>query len=120
MKTETESNIQQQIYIWFNNTFCLKNHNPRSIIFAVPNGGTRNAREALTLKLTGLLPGVSDLIVIHNGKVIFVEVKLPSNKQQSVQIDFQKRITEQGLNYHIVHSLEEFKSITNPNTDEAF
>lgn len=111
MKIYTENKLQQDCVIWFNNTFCLKHNNPRSIIFAVPNGGTRNVREALTLKLTGLLPGVSDLIIIHKGKVIFVEVKLPNNKQQPNQIEFQQRVTEQGFKYFVVHSLEDFKHL---------
>ena len=106
-----ESKIQQQIFIWFNNNFCLKHHNPRSIIWSVPNGGTRNKIEAIILKATGLLPGVSDLILIHLGKVVFVEVKTPIGKQSVQQIDFEQRIKNNGFEYHLVRSLDEFKQI---------
>ena len=72
-KGVSESKIQQQIIEYFNNNYCLKHHNPRAVIFSIPNGGTRNKLEAITLKATGLLAGVSDLIVIlPNGKLIFL------------------------------------------------
>jgi hypothetical protein len=104
-----EDNIQASIVTYFNNNYCLKSHNQRSIIFSVPNGGYRNKIEANKLKATGLLAGVSDLILIHEGQTIFIEVKKLGGKQQHVQVDFQNRILEQNLNYFIVHSLEEFK-----------
>jgi hypothetical protein len=106
-----ENNIQQEIYKWFNNNYCLKHHNPRSIIFSVPNGGYRNSREAMTLKATGLLAGVSDLIIIHNGEVIFVEVKQPKKTQQPNQIEFENRVKSHNFKYFVVTSLEDFKCI---------
>lgn len=111
MKLQTEQSIQQQIFIWYNNTFCLKHHNPRNLIFAVPNGGTRNIREAMTLKNTGVLSGVSDLIVIHNGKVLFIEVKLPNGIQSTSQLEFEQRIKALGFDYYLIRSIEEFKTI---------
>ena len=109
-----ENNIQQSIVTYFNNTYCLKHHNPRSIIFSVPNGSNRSMQEAIMLKATGLLSGVSDLILIHNGRVVFIEVKQPTKKQQPSQIDFQNRVSNLGFEYQIIRSLEEFKNfITN-------
>lgn len=111
MKIKAENNIQQEIVIWYNNNFCLKHHNPRNIIFAVPNGGSRDIREAMTLKNTGLLPGVSDLIVIHNGEVLFVEVKIDTGRQSEQQKEFQNRVEQNGFKYHLVRSLDEFKPL---------
>lgn len=111
MKIKSESKIQQEIVCWFNNNYCLKHHNPRNIIFAVPNGGSRDIREAMTLKNTGLLPGVSDLIVIHNGEVLFVEVKIDTGRQSEQQKEFQNRVEQNGFKYHLVRSLDEFKPI---------
>ena len=104
-----ENNIQQSRVTYFNNTYCLKHHTPRSIIFSVPNGSNRSMQEAMMLKATGLLSGVSDLILIHKGRVVFIEVKQPTKKQQSTQIDFQDRVTALGYEYHIVYSLTDFK-----------
>lgn len=107
----TEEHVQQEIVIWFNNNYCLKSQNPRGLIFSVPND-TKNFMELKRKKNTGLLSGVSDLIVIlPNAKVLFIEVKFGSNKQQQNQIEFQKRIEELNHNYYVVYSLEYFKTI---------
>lgn len=106
MKIFTEDKLQQEMVIAFTNKFCLKHHEPRSIIFSVPNGGFREAREAAKLKLTGLLSGVSDLIIIHRGEVYFIEVKLPDKDQQPNQIDFENRVKAHGFKYFVVFSVE--------------
>jgi len=112
MKIIPEDKIQQEIVMFFNNSYCLKHHGPRGLIFAVPNGGTRNTLEAVKLKNTGLLKGVSDLIVIlPNGKILFIEVKRENGTQQSEQKEFAIRVNNLGYEYHLVRSLSEFKSI---------
>jgi hypothetical protein len=81
----------------------------RGMIFSIPNGGTRNIMEAMTLKATGLLKGASDLIVIlPNGKLMFVELKQPKGIQSIDQKDFENRVKILGFEYHIIKSLEEF------------
>jgi len=81
------------------------------MIFAVPNGGTRNAMEAITLKATGLLAGVSDLIVIIPNKILFVELKTEIGIQSEVQKDFQSRIELLGYEYHLIRSLTAFQEL---------
>jgi len=116
MKQETENNLQQSIFLWYHNTYCLKSHNPRSIIFSIPNGGYRNGREAMTFKATGLLKGASDLIVIFpNGKLCFIELKMPKGIQSTEQKDFESRVKLLGYEYHLIRSLEEFKVLANSN-----
>lgn len=106
----TESKIQQQIFEWYQNNYCLKFHEPRAMIFSIPNGGTRNKLEAITMKATGLLAGASDLVVIlPNGELIFVEVKTETGKQSDKQIDFEQRVKTLGYEYKLIKSLEEFK-----------
>lgn len=105
----TEDQLQQQIYTWYNNKFCLKNQEPRHIIFSVPNGGSRNVIEAKKMKATGLLSGVSDLIIIRPEKVLFIELKIEKGIQSESQKEFQSRIEKLGYEYHLVRSLEEFK-----------
>lgn len=105
----TEDKIQADIVKWFNNSYCLKNHNPRSIIFSVPNGGFRNQVEAMKLKATGLLSGVSDLIVIHRSIIYFCELKTDSGVLSPTQKDFSLRVTENGFKYKIFRSLAEFQ-----------
>jgi len=45
------------------------------LFFSIPNGGTRNKKEAQTLKQTGLLKGASDLVILTDNKIIFLELK---------------------------------------------
>lgn len=109
-----ENQLQQSIVTYFNNTYCLKNMNPRGMIFAIPNGGSRHFLEAKTLKSTGTLAGASDLIVIlPNGKLLFIELKVGKRTQSDEQTDFESRVKALGYEYHIVRSLELFKIIIN-------
>ena len=101
---KSESKIQQEIVIWYRNN----NLNNNNIIFSVPNEG-KNAKEQMFKKATGLMSGISDLIVINNGKVLFIECKDSKGKQSDKQKDFQNIVELQGFEYHLVRSLEEFK-----------
>ena len=104
----TEERIQFQIVCWYRNNYCLKMHSPQNLIFSVPNDG-KDLAEQMRKKSTGLLKGVSDLIIIQPNKVIFVEVKTPTGTQQPNQKDFEKAVNLLGFEYWIVRSLEEFK-----------
>jgi hypothetical protein len=98
-----EDVIQAEIYKWF------RNSHPDNLIFSVPNGGTRNIREALLLKATGVVAGVSDLIIVRQNEVIFVEVKTEIGKQSKEQKKFQETVEKLSFKYLLVRSLEDFK-----------
>lgn len=107
----TEQQLQKQIFQYFHNKYCLKNQNPRCSIFSVPNGGTRNMLEAINLKATGLVAGVSDLIVLMPNRCIFVEVKTDTGIQSDKQKDFELVVSDLGFEYFLVKSLDEFKML---------
>ena len=109
---KTEDKLQQEIVMWYRNTYCLKHHNPRNIIFSVPND-SKNAVEQIRKIATGLYAGVSDLIMIHFGKVYFFEVKTDTGRQSEKQIDFQKLVENQGFQYFLVRNLKNFQEICN-------
>lgn len=112
-KRMTESKLQQDIFNWYQNNYCLKFHEPRGMIFSIPNGGTRNKLEAITMKATGLLAGASDLVVIFpNGKLSFVELKTEKGTQSDKQKDFENRVTDLGFEYKLIRTLQEFKQWT--------
>ena len=98
-----ESLIQQACVQWFRIAY------PRYIILSVPNGGSRNSREAANLKREGALAGASDLIVIAERAVLFIEMKAGKNKQQQTQIIFQKNVESLGHSYKVCYSLQEFQ-----------
>ena len=105
----SENIIQSEIFKWYHNNFCTTNCKPQHIIFSVPNGGTRNKLEAITMKATGLVSGISDLIVVKPDEVVFVEVKNEIGIQSENQKNFQKKIEAMGYRYLLIRSLNEFK-----------
>jgi hypothetical protein len=103
---KSESKIQQEIVIWYRNN----NLNNNNVIFSVPNEG-KSAKEQMFKKATGLMSGVSDLICINNGEILFIECKDEKGRQSDKQKEFEIIINSQGFKYFLVRSLEEFKKI---------
>jgi hypothetical protein len=81
---------------------------PQYLCFSIPNGGARNAREAGIMKGEGVLAGVSDLIIVANNKILFVEMKTEKGKQRKTQEEFQEKIENLGFNYLICRSFDDF------------
>lgn len=102
-----ESEIQQQMVQWFRLEY------PTYIIAAIPNGGRRNAIEAKIMKGEGVLAGFSDLIIIADKNVLFVEVKTAKGKQTEKQIQFQNKVQKLGFQYPVCRSLSEFMRTIN-------
>ena len=57
-------------------------------------------------------PGMADILatIVVNGilRVYWIEVKRPGGKQSAAQLEFQAEVYEQGHNYLVVESLEQF------------
>ncbi|HEY1024041.1 MAG TPA: VRR-NUC domain-containing protein [Sphingobacteriaceae bacterium] len=47
----------------------------RRLFFSIPNGSSRDVREAVKLKATGLVAGQPDMCLVWNGKVYGFELK---------------------------------------------
>lgn len=109
----TESSIQSSAVKWFTNNYCLKHHSPQCVIFSVPNEAIQKMawKQINTFKAMGLKSGVSDVIVLLEDKVLFVEFKAAKGVQTAKQRDFQRAVEMLGFEYHIVRSLEDFKKI---------
>lgn len=127
---KTEARIQQEALVWFNNNYCLQRHEPRLIMFSVPNelggevGGllkrlgcsSRIINEVVSyiikkMTLIGLLKGACDTIVVLPNKTLYVEFKTKTGTQSEAQKEFQSRIVSLGHCYHLVRSLEQFQSV---------
>ena len=102
-----EEDIQSSCVQWFRLSY------PRYVIFACPNGGSRNRLEAINMKRSGVLAGVSDLIIIAERAVLFVEMKTKTGRQSESQKRWQKAAEEQGYRYVVCRSLEEFMKEVN-------
>lgn len=104
----SESKIQQQIIQFYRNTYCLKHHTPRCVIFSVPNE-SKSKQETLQKMAIGMMPGVSDVVIVREREVIFVEVKTPTGRQSPSQKEFQNAVESLGFRYLLVRGLEDFK-----------
>lgn len=99
-----ESTLQTQCVKWFRYQY------PHLVIYAVPNGGSRNVREAQRLKSEGVLAGVADLtILLPQGKSLYIEMKVKGNRQTPNQKEFQQKAEALGHKYYVCYSFEEFE-----------
>src|SRR5690554_5474431 len=113
-----ENKIQSECVKWFTNNYCLKHHNPQCQIFSVPNEAIQKMawKQISSFKAMGLKSGVSDVIVLIPGKVLFIEFKTEKGTQTPKQRDFQQAVETLGFDYHICRSLDQFKKIIKKNT----
>jgi len=110
-----EAQLQSECVKWFRLAY------PDDIIFAIPNGGSRNVVEAYNLKRQGVLAGVPDLFVARQnsndlmgyGYVIgglFVEMKYGKGKLTTQQDVMGKKLLEKGYAVAICRTFDEFKN----------
>ena len=84
-------------------------------LYAIPNGGKRNAREAGRLKAQGVKSGVSDLhLALHiNGKAgLWLEMKQPDKKKAkptASQLDWIERMKLAGYEALVCYGFAEAK-----------
>jgi hypothetical protein len=90
------------------------------IVFAVPNGGSRNLIEAAKMKGTGTLAGMPDLCILGNrphpeGGVeplaYFLEVKSANGRPSLPQLDMHDRLWDLGFEVGIARSIDDAKAL---------
>lgn len=106
-----ESELQSACVTWFRYRY------PREVLFAIPNGGQRNAITGAMLKREGVMAGVADLFLMKGycgneaSHGLFLEAKTGKNKQQETQELFQQSAIAKGYSYEVFYSIEEFQKI---------
>ena len=114
MLNVAENYIQQQAVLHFTNNYCLKRHEPRLLIYSIPNE-SEDAWETQKKKNIGLLPGASDTVVcLPGGYSLYMECKTQIGVQSPKQKEFQDRIEALGFKYYIFRSVKQFYTILNP------
>jgi len=110
MKKELEAKIQQDIILYMN-----ENYFETHVVFSVPNEipyplpKKIMAQIISKLQQNGLLKGAPDLVILcPNKRYITVEVKTSTGSQSPEQIIFEKRVIQNGGDYIVVRSLEDF------------
>lgn len=83
----------------------------KNLLFAIPNGGSRNLLEAANMKEEGVISGVPDLFLAiskqgYNG--FFLEAKVKPNKLSRNQEDMIKHLKKQGYKVEVFWSYDEF------------
>ena len=107
MKTE-EHNLQKACITWFRLQF------PNYIIFAIPNGAKRTARQGRYYKEEGLTAGVPDLMIAEpRGQFagLFVEMKVKPNRPSKEQKEILKRLEDAGYKVSVCYSFEDFEQV---------
>ena len=103
-----ESDLQIACVRWFRHQY------PKVLIFAVPNGGKRNAREAARMKAEGTTAGVPDLFIAsprggYGG--LFIEMKAGKGKLTEAQEEMHDRLVVDGYVCDVCRTLESFQKI---------
>ena len=83
---------------------------PDKLLYAVPNGGSRNKIEAANLKRQGVKAGVADVILQIPKKgyaSLCIEFKSGKGKQSDEQKEYQRQVEIAGSKYVIVRSVDE-------------
>ena len=105
-RNNLEHNIQKSIVRYF------KREYPNYIIFSTNNEATFKNQYFLE---SGVLVGVSDLVIVLPNKVLFVELKSQTGVQSKSQRDFEAKIKSIGHEYYLIRSLTEFQKLIKSN-----
>ena len=113
MLSASESLIQSAIVGYLG----WKAHKYKFLFFSVPNEAItpRDGKKLSPgeygrmnrLKKMGLTPGVSDLVIVHDGKSYFMEVKRHGGQLTQSQIRFRNDVYRCGSEYAVVRSVDE-------------
>ena len=107
-----EDHIQSECVKWFRYQYPKF----RKLLFHVPNGGKRNKITAAIFKAMGVVPGVSDLILLvsrHGYGSLCIEMKTPKGDQSPDQQEWEKDVTAAGNKYDLCRSFDEFEKTVN-------
>lgn len=107
--TDKEHQIQVACVRWFSYMYPQY----KGLLFAVPNGGVRDARTASKLKAEGVVAGVSDLIFLKRNKhygALLIEMKKEDGIQSRTQKKWEELVTKDNeYKYVICRSVDDFE-----------
>lgn len=108
----SESQIQHACLEWFR----MQYPGLALLMFAVPNGGKRDARTGAQMRYEGCVRGVADLILLVPKKgyaSLCIEMKTPKGVQSEHQRTWQRAAEQYRNRYVVCRSLEEFMNEVN-------
>ena len=106
MNINSEEQLQAACYQWFWNTYVSE----RQMLFHVQQSAW-NRVTGSRFKAIGVTKGVSDLILVLHGRVVFIELKMDTGKQSDSQKEFEQKVKSRGHSYFICYSLQAFQNL---------
>lgn len=103
-----EAQLQSECVRWFR----LQYPKYAALLFAIPNGGSRNILEAYNLKRQGVVSGVPDLMLaVPNGRChgLFIEMKYGKGRHTKKQKEMIEMLTGQGYEVRTCWTFEDFR-----------
>lgn len=110
-KPRTRSHEESELQIACVRWFRYQHPSVAPLLFAVPNGGVRNAVTASILKAEGVVAGVADLLLLvpsGGWHGLAIEMKTPTGRQSERQRAWQRAVEGQGYLYAVCRSVEGF------------
>jgi hypothetical protein len=77
------------------------------VFFHPANEGRRSLKTGAYLKSLGMLPGVADLVICHEGRTYFLELKSPRGRMSASQLAFEEAIYDAGFDYDVADDIYE-------------
>ena len=79
---------------------------PSLFVYAVEFGGEerKDFGKIRELKAKGMRKGISDLTVIGNGRIVFLELKTKTGRQSDAQKIFENKVESNGFRYILARS----------------
>ena len=104
--THEEEKLQAQCTQWFHNTYPKH----RKMLFHVDNNSWNRIIGAKK-KALGVCSGVTDLILILCGNVVFIELKTLTGELSEEQIDFMEKVKSRNHLHIVIRTFESFKDL---------
>jgi hypothetical protein len=60
----------------------------------------------------GCFPGISDLTAMRGGRIVWIEIKTPTGKQNHDQWDFEREVTTNGCEYVIARCVDDVRQLS--------
>lgn len=80
---------------------------PETVVVHIPNGGWRSRVEAAILKAMGVIAGIPDILIIHEGHAFFLEFKAEEGRLSDAQIETTDLLLAAGAPVGVARNFEE-------------
>jgi hypothetical protein len=78
--------------------------------FHVPNGEHRTQATGERLKRMGVMPGVPDIIILHAGRTLWLELKSNKGKLSPTQEDWREFLCNNGFAFYCCNTLDQVQA----------